>query len=103
MMIVTLLAVNLASTAHAACLTLTDCESTQTVQSVKDTHNQTGDLQQAGCDCCAVCGHHHHNHVSMPQPKAAQYTAVITAYSGWSSGVTYLSQLHYPPSKPPKA
>lgn len=99
-MIIALLVMNIASIAHAECNTGGVCDGVQVVESI----DQDGDdSQQAVCDCCATCGHnHHHSHAFIPHGKAEHFAALSKTHHGWD-GATYLSQLHYPPSKPPKA
>jgi hypothetical protein len=105
--IVAFLVVNIASVAHADCTSDVNCAATQSVAVVDnagDQHNDHQDDQkQAACDCCATCsGHHHHSHMAYVNGKAEPIMASSQAAHS-SEGATYLSQLHYPPSKPPKA
>lgn len=97
--IVALMMMSIASVPHA------DCESVsgyggQAVFTAAD-HVHEGQ-KNASCDCCATCGHHHHSHAFLPYVKAGQLTALSKTYHIWD-GKTYVSHLHYPPSKPPKA
>lgn len=101
-LILTLMVMNIASAAHADCAEGFICDGVQQVESM-DQHDQNDDSQQSNCDCCATCsGHHHHSHMAYVSSKADPIMASSqTTHS--SEGATYLSQLHYPPSKPPKA
>ena len=104
-MVVALLVMNVASAAHADCAEGMACGDIQAVASIDDAGNDSGDQdnerQNAAFDGCAKCGGHHH-HAAFTAGKAERIAATSqTAHS--SEGVTYLSQLHYPPSKPPKA
>lgn len=99
-LVVAMMVMSIASTAHADCAEGFVCDGLQQT-SVMDKHDQDDGSQKADCDCCARCaGHHHHaaftNGKSEPVMVSSQ-----TAHS--SEGVTYLSQLHYPPSRPPQA
>jgi len=102
-MVIALLVMNFASMAHAECEHAGGCGDTQIVKSIDDTSNQDGDTQQANCDCCATCsGHHHHSHIAFMNSKADPIMASSQSLHS-SNGDIYLSQLNYPPSKPPKA
>ena len=50
----------------------------------------------------AESGHHHHVPAFLPQIKIDHFFAASEAHYNWGA-VNYLSQLHYPPSKPPKS
>jgi hypothetical protein len=93
---------NIASTAHADCAEGFICDGMQQVESI-DQHDQNDDNQQSNCDCCTTCsGHHHHSHMAFINSKADPLIAANSKMHA-QTGETYLSQLHYPPSKPPKA
>lgn len=100
--IIALLVMNIASIAHAGSDTNGVCDGVQVVKSVDDSGDQGGDTQKTACDCCATCGHHHHTHAFISHGKAEHFAATSKTHHSWG-GATYLSQLHYPPSKPPKA
>ena len=59
LMVMALLAMNFASTAHAACDQPGGCGDFEMAASVDDHGNKGGEKQNAMCDCCATCGHHH--------------------------------------------
>lgn len=92
---------NFAGVVHAECDHAAGCDDTQIVKSIDDASHQDGDTQQADCDCCARCGGHHHHAAFMNGKSEPVMVSGQAAHS--SEGVTYLSQLHYPPSKPPQA
>lgn len=102
-MVIALMVMNIASTAHADCAEGFTCDGMQQVEVIDQHDHQHDDSQQSNCDCCATCsGHHHHSHMANVNGKADPTMASSqTAHS--SDGDTYLSQLNYPPSKPPKA
>ncbi len=101
LMVMALLAMNFASTAHAACDQPGGCGDFEMAASVDDHGNKGGEKQNAMCDCCATCGHHHH-HASFSNGKAEHIAATSQTLHS-QAGDNYFSQLHYPPSKPPKA
>ena len=103
-MVIALLVMNLASVAHADCTDDMNCAAVQSAVSVDDAGDHQQDEQKsAACDCCATCGHHHHTHAAMSHTKAEHFADISKTQRSWDGGATYLSQLHYPPSKPPKA
>lgn len=99
-LVVALLMANLVIVAHADCFEGTLCGSNQTVISMDDTDDQSGEAQ-IPCECCAV-GPHCHGHASLPNGKAELLTSFSQMDHSWR-GDTYSSQLDYPPSKPPQA
>jgi hypothetical protein len=101
-MVMALLVMNIASIAHAECSAIGVCDGVQVVKSVDDSGDQGGDTQKTVCDCCATCGHHHHTHASLAHTKTDHMMDMSKTQRRWDGGATYLSQLHYPPSKPPK-
>jgi len=100
-MVIALLAMNIASAAHADCAEGTVCGGIQAVVSIDDAGDHDGEKQKADCDCCARCAGHHHHAAFMNGKSEPVMVSSQAAHS--SEGVTYLSQLHYPPSKPPQA
>lgn len=99
-LVVAMLVMSIASTAHADCAEGFVCDGLQQT-SVMDKHDQDDGSQKADCDCCARCAGHHH-HAAFTNVKSEP--VMISSQAAHSSdGVTYLSQLHYPPSKPPQA
>lgn len=101
-MVIALLVMNIASVAHADCVEGTLCGGIQAVISVDDADDHNGEKQNASCDCCATCGGHHHHHAAFTNSKAVPIMVTNQTLHS-QSGDTYLSQLNYPPSKPPKA
>ena len=103
MMVMALLVMSFANIAHADCAEGMICDGVEQTLSADQHNDHDGDQKQAACDCCATCSeHHHHSHMAALNGKAEPIMASSqTAHS--SEGATYLSQLHYPPSKPPKA
>lgn len=100
-MVIALLVMNIASAAHADCVEGTVCGGIQAVISIDGAGDHDGEKQNASCDCCATCGSHHH-HAAFTNGKAdPMINTSQTLHS--QNGDTYLSQLNYPPSKPPKA
>lgn len=100
-MVIALLVMNIASIAHAECSANGVCDGVQVVKSVNDSGDQDGGQQKAVCDCCATCGHHHTS-ASLSHVKIDHLMDMSKTQRRWDGGATYLSQLHYPPSKPPK-
>jgi hypothetical protein len=102
-MVIALLVMNFASIAHAECTEGMVCGGVQASASVDhtDDQNQDDSQKQAACDCCAS-GHHHHSHASIATGKA-EHIMVSSKTLHAQEGENYFSQLHYPPSKPPKA
>ena len=103
-LVMALMVMNFATAAHADCAEGLICDGMQQVESMDqhDQHNQNDDGQQTSCDCCATCsGHHHHSHIAFMNSKADPIMASSQSLHS-SHGDTYLSQLNYPPSKPPK-
>jgi hypothetical protein len=94
LMIVALLVMNLAGVAHADCIG-EDCDTI--VLSAGDSHGNDADVD---CGCCASS--HHHTNIFVPSAKA-DFIASTSLQLYEAGGATFLSQLHYPPSKPPKA
>lgn len=101
LMVMALLATNFASTAHAACDQPGGCGDFEIMASVDDHGDKDGETQKVMCECCATCGSHHH-HAAFANGKADPIAATSQTLHS-QSGDTYLSQLNYPPSKPPKA
>lgn len=105
-LVVAMLVMSIASAAHAECGEGLVCGTVQTVSAADDVHSESGDHQndeqQSFCDCCATCGGHHHHHAAFAIGKADHVMASSQTLHS-NSGDTYLSQLNYPPSKPPKA
>jgi hypothetical protein len=99
-MVIALLVMNVAGVAHTDCAD-GKCDNAQVVKSA-DTGDQDGKSSQVGCDHCLNCSHHHSN-VALSHVKAEHFSEVSKTHRSWDAGATYLSQLHYPPSKPPKA
>lgn len=97
--IVALLIMNVVSAAHADTLGGILCDDVK-IESLHDCHEQ-GESQSSVCDCTA-CGHHHHSHASLPLVKSSPFPS-YTKMEIRFENINYLSQLHYPPSKPPKA
>jgi hypothetical protein len=60
-----------------------------------------GDTQSAQCDQCAGC--HHHGSQGMVHASVDVVPAVAASPHVMAHGQTDLSQLHYLPSRPPKA
>ncbi len=100
-MVIALLVMNVAGVAHADCA---DGKCDDAVQIVKSENSgdQDGNSNQAGCDHCLNCTHHH-SHMALSHVKAEHFADISKTQRSWDGGATYLSQLHYPPSKPPKA
>jgi hypothetical protein len=103
MMVIALLVMNIASVSHAECPESDGYERVQAVTSAGDSGDMEKGTQSAVCDCCATCGHHHHVQAFLAHSKAAHRTEISTKQRRRDEGETYLSQLHYPPSKPPEA
>jgi len=105
-MVIALLVMNIASAAHADCAEGTVCGGIQAVVSIDDAGNDSGDQDKeqrnAACDCCATCGGHNHSQAVFFTGKAEHFATTSKMYNS-QSGEDYFSQLHYPPSKPPKA
>ncbi len=105
-MVIALLAMNIASAAHADCAEGMVCGGIQAVVSIDDAGNDSDDhnkeQRNAACECCATCGGHHHNHAAFATGKA-EHLAASSQTLHSQEGENYFSQLHYPPSKPPKA
>ena len=105
-LVVAMLVMSIASTAHADCAEGLVCDGMQTVSAAGDVHSESSDHQndeqQSFCDCCATCGGHHHHHAAFAIGKADHVMASSQTLHS-SEGATYLSQLHYPHSKPPQA
>lgn len=103
-MVIALLVMNFASVAHADCAEGTLCGGIQASVSLTDAgdQDQDKDQQNAACDCCATCGGHHHSHATVSNGKAEHIAATSQTLHA-QAGDNYFSQLHYPPSKPPKA
>ena len=104
-MLTVVMLTNLTSASYANCLEDLICEESQHEKFVDqhDQRNQNDHGQQSSCDCCATCsGHHHHSHIAFVNSKADPIMASSQSLHS-SHGDTYLSQLNYPPSKPPKA
>lgn len=101
-MVIALLVMNIASAAHADCAEGTVCGGIQAVVSIDDAGDHDGEKQNAACDCCATCGGHHHHHAAFTNGKAVPMMDTSQTLHS-NSGDTYLSQLNYPPSKPPKS
>ncbi len=97
--IVSLLVMYMVSAAHADTMDGALCDDMQVV-SLHDCH-EPGESQSDICDC-AACGHHHHSHATLPLVKKSTAPSFAKTLHRLD-GVTYLSQFHYPPSKPPKA
>lgn len=102
-MIAALLVMNIVSTAHAECFADGVSDSAQVVKLVNDVGDQGGDQKKSVCDCCATCGHYHYTHVFISHVKVDHFVDISKTQYGWDGGTAYLSQRHYPPSKPPKA
>lgn len=100
-MIITLLVMNVAGIAHADCV---DGKCSDTIQIVKSesSDDRDGKTNTAECDHCLNCSSHH-SHVALSHVKAEHFADISKTQRSWDRGATYLSQLHYPPSKPPKA
>ncbi|MCH2547828.1 MAG: hypothetical protein MK052_09510 [Alphaproteobacteria bacterium] len=103
--IIALLALNAISTAHAGMHGGALCDGVQ-AESLHDCHGHgsgadESDSHKESCDC-AACGHHHHSHATL-LPAKANPAPSFAKMMYRSFGVIYLSQRHYPPSKPPKA
>ncbi len=101
MMVMALLVMSFANIAHADCAEGMICEGVQQTLSADQHDDNDGDQKQAACDCCATCGHHHHSHIAFIGNKAEPIAASSQTLHA-SVGENYFSQLHYPPSKPPK-
>lgn len=101
-MVIALLVMNFAGIAHAECTQAGGCDGIVVVQSMDDSVDQDGQTQKSACDCCATCGHHHHAQAFISHGKAEHFAAASERQHSWD-GENYFSQLHYPPSKPPKA
>ncbi|MBV1934591.1 MAG: hypothetical protein KUG59_07865 [Parvibaculaceae bacterium] len=99
-LVIALLMANLVTVAHADCFEGTLCGSNQTVISMDDTVDQSGEAQ-APCECCAI-GPHCHGHASLSNGKIEFLASFSQMDHSWR-GDTYSSQLDYPPSKPPQA
>lgn len=99
-LILALLAMNVASTAHADCAGGL-CNDTQVMTSVDSSHDDD-QQQNTDCECCATCSGHHHHQSAVLSGKI-DHAMNINEAGLASDGAVYLSQLHYPPSKPPKA
>jgi hypothetical protein len=99
-MVIALLVMNIAGVAHADCADGGTCDNVQVVKS-ENTGDQDGKTSKAECDHCLNCSSHH-SHMALNHVKAEHFAASSETRHGWD-GETYLSQLHYPPSKPPKA
>ncbi len=102
MMVMALMVMNFASIAHADCAEGMICDGVQQTISADQQHDQDGGDKQAACDCCATCSHHHHSHIAFIGNKADPIAASSQTLHA-QTGENYFSQLHYPPSKPPKA
>lgn len=100
--VIALLVMNIATTAHADCMQGTFHSDVEVSASMSDADHQHGDEQNASCDCCATCSGHHHNHAAFSGSKS-EPVMVSSQTVHYSEGATYLSQLHYPPSKPPQS
>lgn len=100
-MVMALLVMSFASVSHAACDQPGGCGDFEIMASVDDHGNEDGEKQNAMCDCCATCGKHHH-HAAFVGSKA-EPVMVLSQTVHSSHGDTYLSQLNYPPSKPPQS
>ncbi len=100
-MVIALLVMNIATVAHADCAEGILCSGIQAVVSIDDASDHDGEKQNASCDCCATCGGHHHHYAAFAVGKVDSIMASSQSLHS-SNGDTYLSQLNYPPSKPPR-
>lgn len=98
LIIVSLLMMNVTSAFHAHAADM-GSDHTQIVK-VSDVQP---DGDTASHDCCQGSCHHHCGHlfVGNPHHELIDLQKERKPLIRW--GVTYLSQLHYPPSRPPKA
>lgn len=94
--IVALFMTNMADVAHAGC---SDAAGDQEISMNADDHHNTD--SDVNCDCCTSC-HVHHTHAFFSQSKPEHAPEMMTAFNS-REDTSFLSQLHYPPSKPPKA
>ncbi len=101
LMVMTLLLMSIASSAHADCAEAGGCDSIQAVKSIDDSSDHDGDTQKAACDCCATCSHHNHSNATFLN-GSADPIIVVSQTLHVQVGDTYFSQLQYPLSKPPK-
>lgn len=101
-MVIALLVMNFASIAHAECTKAGGCDGMTIAKSMDDSGDQDGKTQKSACDCCATCGGHHHHQAAFANGKAEHIAATSQTLHS-QAGDSYFSQLHYPPSKPPKA
>lgn len=101
-MVIALLVMNIASAAHADCVEGTVCGGIQAVVSIDDAGDHDSEKQNVACDCCATCGGHHHHQAAFANGKVEHIAATSQTLHS-QAGDSYFSQLHYPPSKPPKA
>lgn len=99
-MVIALLAMNIASATAADCSDEALCGNFLNIVTIDDMGNQDDSQGKAICDFCSCC--HHHSNVSTLHGKA-EYIAIITQTRHNQVGENYFSQLNYPPSKPPKS
>ena len=101
-MVFALLVMSIANVAHADCMESASCTGVQASQLLDDAGDHDGEKQNAVCDCCATCGHHHHSQAAFSNGKTEHLSSANQKLRSYEGG-NYFSQLHYPPSKPPKA
>lgn len=92
---------NVASAAHAMCDQDKNVSTVTTELSAESHDNTNSDVNTVICDCCMTCSKHHNQAVlSFNKDYTIKYSAKSIIKS---QADMYLSQLYYPPSKPPKA
>ncbi|MGB1539487.1 MAG: hypothetical protein ACPG80_00865 [Rickettsiales bacterium] len=98
LIIVSLLLMNVASAFHAHAAEMAG-DSVQIVKSL-DTHSDN-DAPSYDCDQCNC--HSHCGHLFVGNSHDALFDLRVASKRLIRRGETYLSQLHYPPSRPPRA
>lgn len=101
-MVIALLVMNFTSIAHVECTKIGGGDGATIAESIDYSNDQDGNTQKSACDYCATCGLHHHTHAALSQVEMVHFPVISDTPVGWG-GASYLSQLHYPPSKPPKS
>lgn len=98
LMIMSLLLMNVTSAlhAHAADMAGTDVQIVKSLDSHSD-----DDTPSYGCDQCNC--HHHCGHLFTGNSQDTPFGLRKDGKRLIRRGETYLSQLHYPPSRPPRA
>lgn len=96
-MLFAFLMMNVAGMAHAACGDASFSGDVQVMELADGSDHNSNSIEP--CDCCA-CGHHT---TSLISHMNAETIPSNTSVLHHGDGLSYLSQLHFPPSKPPKA